>query len=574
MAQKPWYQKLLENVLLIIGVIVLIVSAFDTISKIFQFLTPSLITPIVTYVGVPIVVVVYLTFFVITKRKKPLWITKDGAVVRIKSLGTKTHIFFILLILALVTPRLIPVEKTIVSTGRCGGVPLELQVPANPVDLNRQFGFTNYNQGNIGIPESSGLFGNRITAVFADREGIWVGYINSDTKKPGLDFISVPVVKNSIQPSQRIWEACSFPGIEHLISLVNAIAEDPDQSLWVATDGQGVWHLQSGKWEQFIRKQITDEPGLPDQATYNIVPFGNVIYVATAKGLVQYNGIRWNKRTAETGDNPMYSIAFSPGGETWIGFANLGLREILKDGSLTNYDTSKGLKSNDVRGIVVDSQGNIWAATWGGGVSLLQGQKIINYEAGVDNFPNNNVHVIKLDPYGRVWAGTEGGTSYFDGKTWKTYNNLDTVSINFGLEDKPECPGAVDLWTGTAGNGLTHSRLPARTDIIHNVQISNIPNTVKSGETFAPKVSFELEDSFKITSADFLQATDDNPYTDSPLVSFENLDTHTGDTYTLDFKNNPFKKIPSSPGEYTTSWRLWECGRYVGPPITIKFTVK
>jgi hypothetical protein len=72
--------------------------------------------------------------------------------------------------------------------------------------------------------------------------------------------------------------------------------------------------------------------------------------------------------------------------------------------------------------------------------------------------------------------------------------------------------------------------------------------------------------SFCRVSADFPQATDSNPYTDSPLVSFENLDIHTGNIDTLDFKNNLFKLTPSSPGTYSTSSRIWECGRYIGPP--------
>jgi len=120
----------------------------------------------------------------------------------------------------------------------------------------------------------------------------------------------------------------------------------------------------------------------------------------------------------------------------------------------TTYTTHHGLASNAVSSIAVDSDGHVWAGTFGGGVSRFDGQEWFTYSTG-HGLADDWVTAVVVDNVGDVWAGTYGGgLSRFDGVQWTTY-----IAADSGLANDWITALAIDrsgnLWVGTDGGGVS-----------------------------------------------------------------------------------------------------------------------
>ncbi|HET7819307.1 MAG TPA: two-component regulator propeller domain-containing protein, partial [Bacteroidia bacterium] len=119
----------------------------------------------------------------------------------------------------------------------------------------------------------------------------------------------------------------------------------------------------------------------------------------------------------------------------------------------TNYTTAQGLANNWVWDIKEDKSGNIWFATYGGGVSCYDGKNFTNFNTQ-QGLANNFVFCITEDKSGNLWFGTEGGgVSRYDGKSFTNYTAEQGLGKNVVcsiMEDK-----TGNLWFGTEGGGVS-----------------------------------------------------------------------------------------------------------------------
>ncbi|HEY5649170.1 MAG TPA: hypothetical protein VIU33_06695, partial [Nitrospiria bacterium] len=70
----------------------------------------------------------------------------------------------------------------------------------------------------------------------------------------------------------------------------------------------------------------------------------------------------------------------------------------------------------------IDSRGNKWFGTWGGGVSRFDGKKWTNFTMK-EGVAGNIVYALDLDPVSGIWAGTNHGLSYFNGSSWTSFTD-------------------------------------------------------------------------------------------------------------------------------------------------------
>lgn len=175
----------------------------------------------------------------------------------------------------------------------------------------------------------------------------------------------------------------------------------------------------------------------------------------------------------------IYGISKDARGNYWLASKDCGLFFVTpKAGSysVVNYshkdDDPTTLSSNSAYATVEDKQGNIWVATYGGGVNVLtrdkQGQRVfLNPKNGMVGYPYRShlkVRTIASHKDGSIWAGTTDGILIMSCKNG-------VVNIQ-KLEESEEFPDSIlqsndivclksdrkgNMWVGTNGGGIART---------------------------------------------------------------------------------------------------------------------
>ena len=187
-----------------------------------------------------------------------------------------------------------------------------------------------------------------------------------------------------------------------------------------------------------------------------------------------------NTITQDSKGNPIgrcYGISEDSKGRYWLSSKDNGLFCITPNGNDTytvenmchDDQNQNSLSSNSAYATVEDKQGNIWVATYGGGVNVLaknkKGEQVFFHSRnGMVGYPYRShlkVRTIATDRDGNVWAGTTDGILILN------YKNGE-VSVKT-LEESQEKPDSIlmsndivcmnrdkrgTMWIGTNGGGI------------------------------------------------------------------------------------------------------------------------
>ncbi|MEX1191771.1 MAG: two-component regulator propeller domain-containing protein [Brumimicrobium sp.] len=136
----------------------------------------------------------------------------------------------------------------------------------------------------------------------------------------------------------------------------------------------------------------------------------------------------------------------------------------FKDATTTNIsylDVDQGMNSSYVYSILEDKNGNLWFGTWGGGVTMYNGESFRHFTEK-EGLSNSVVLSMLEDNKGNLWFGTNGGgVSMYDGKTFKHFTEKEGLSNNIVLSILEDKNGY--LWFGTKGGGV--SRYKPKKDV-------------------------------------------------------------------------------------------------------------
>jgi len=117
------------------------------------------------------------------------------------------------------------------------------------------------------------------------------------------------------------------------------------------------------------------------------------------------------------------------------------------DGSeFRNYDTRNGLAANSINQITEDAKGRLSVSTRGGGICFKQEESFQCLRAG-KGLLHDNVRGVELDADGSLWAATEGGVSHL-GAQPRHYTISEGLPSNDCYRVKRDQAGQV--WVGTA----------------------------------------------------------------------------------------------------------------------------
>lgn len=182
---------------------------------------------------------------------------------------------------------------------------------------------------------------------------------------------------------------------------------------------------------------------------------------------------------ADNQGNPfgrIYGINKDSHGNYWISTKGNGLFKMTPNGgggySFRNYRNNQrdqwSLNNNNVYATQEDRQGNIWVATYGGGVNILtkmgNREVFVNTTNSMRNYPQQaykKVRALTLDKNGQVWVGTTDGLltmGYHDGYVLlQEVNKAMSSDMPIGSCDivTLACHKDGTIWIGTNGGGLS-----------------------------------------------------------------------------------------------------------------------
>ncbi|MFO8066936.1 MAG: two-component regulator propeller domain-containing protein [Bacteroidales bacterium] len=149
--------------------------------------------------------------------------------------------------------------------------------------------------------------------------------------------------------------------------------------------------------------------------------------------------------------------------------------------NFTNFNTEQGLALSSISCAFMDSYGNLWFGTYGGGVSRYDGSTFFTYNNS-HGLSHNTIWSISEDKLGNIWFGTDGGgANFYDGYSFSSITESDGLLHNTVWHITPDSNG--DLWIATYGGinklSLDYSSSAELKEDIKNLKIESY--TTKQG---------------------------------------------------------------------------------------------
>ena len=310
-------------------------------------------------------------------------------------------------------------------------------------------GFFNENNGTVWAQMNHGGFG------YYNREADELEYFHNDPSNPWN--LSNTVYAALELPEGVVWESTSRRGLEKLEILKNNIIRVkplPNATTTVENEIRAMYYDTQRK----------------------MLLLGN-----KASTLFLYNDDGTHTTiTHDANGNPigrLYGISKDSKGNYWLCSKDYGLYRMSQTSGgwhLENFRHEAGnpqsLSSNSAYFALEDKDGNIWVATYGGGVNLLtwqQGKPVfLNVKEGMPGYPHNaymKVRSIEIDADGNLWAGTTDGVlllSYKKKKLkiepLKVTRQTDKMMMSNDIVCLRRDPNG-NMWVGTNGGGIAYT---------------------------------------------------------------------------------------------------------------------
>ncbi len=291
-----------------------------------------------------------------------------------------------------------------------------------------------YNFKKYGLTE--GLAQSQVYALCEDNKGyLWMG-----TRGGGLSRF------DGVQFSQFTEE----DGLNN--NFIRALFKDSQGNIWIGTD-QGL-SIYDGK--TFV--SYTESDGLQNTVINDFCQDNTgVVWVATDRGIYQY-------RQGKFADSYLPRLKVTAlykniDGNIWAG-TQYGVYEInIKNATPDKHFIRKnGLLSEDIADITGDEHGNIWVASYGGGLNFYNGSKFKSFTTA-DGLPHRSVYTIYSAGSQKLWIGSSQGASILDYSeiendvvAFRYYSETNGLSNNVVRSFVKDTSG--DMWIGTSGGGV------------------------------------------------------------------------------------------------------------------------
>ncbi|MEX0967506.1 MAG: two-component regulator propeller domain-containing protein [Bacteroidia bacterium] len=326
------------------------------------------------------------------------------------------------------------------------------------------------------LQETDSLYeADPVNCIYRDKDhGLWFG------SSKGLQFYD-PVTSTFRQYLHEPEDPSSLCNND-----IQEIYQDDQNRIWIATDG-GLSMFDKKKQRFF---NYYHDPADPRSLSSNNLDAvfqdrSGVIWVGTSNSGLSKMDWRQNQfdlYQSRPGDkkglrdNSIFALLEDTGHNIYVGMEGGGLNKIVQERDSSGRIISEkfiwyradakksgSLNSDKIRGLALDTSGNIWVATLGGGLNKFdpETEQFKSYQStqGLKHTISSNfLYSVLVDKQGIVWAGTDDGLCRFDPRTEKFRSlrvdtaNFRSFSSNSVFAIKEDSKGR--LWFGTFGGGL------------------------------------------------------------------------------------------------------------------------
>lgn len=152
------------------------------------------------------------------------------------------------------------------------------------------------------------------------------------------------------------------------------------------------------------------EQGLPNNALSGLMQSRDgYLWISTWAGIVRFDGVRFQPVSVHLSNDHTRNLLQDRRGAVWVSVTGAGLSRIRGD-HVDTFTPAQGLAGFDVRALLQDDHGRIWAGTENG-VSVIDGDRVTTLRAQ-DGRGHNIVNGLALGRGDRVWVATSAGVCH------------------------------------------------------------------------------------------------------------------------------------------------------------------
>ena len=269
----------------------------------------------------------------------------------------------------------------------------------------------------------------------------------------------------------------------NLSNTVNASLELPEGVIFESTSRRGLEKMEIMN-KTIVRKRLVEHPTMDMDNEIRGIYYDktkNKLFISNKSGtlfIFNNDGTRTSYSRTDKGEpfGRIYGISKDSQGNIWMSSKDNGVFKMTPRGDTYsiislkhNADDETSLSDNHAYLTTEDKYGNIWVATYGGGVNLMPKGKnyFLSPKKGMKNYPINayqKVRTIALHHDGTIWAGTTDGILILSYKN----NKLEIQKLK-DTKEQPEnilmsndivclgCDVKGTMWVGTNGGGLART---------------------------------------------------------------------------------------------------------------------
>ena len=201
---------------------------------------------------------------------------------------------------------------------------------------------------------------------------------------------------------------------------ITALYQDKFKRIWIGTMGKGIFLLdeKTGKY-----RRVDENDFLKNSSVLSITGKGNTVFVSSLEGAGEFTlgddasitrKFSYSSFTniSSIGSNYIYDIFKDSKNNIWFATDGKGIT-VLQNGKFTNYNETSGLKDEVIYSVTEDIKGNIWFSTHSAGVYSFDGKKFTNYSTA-NGLSDINISAVKADKQGNILIVYKMGIDILD----------------------------------------------------------------------------------------------------------------------------------------------------------------